>query len=191
MWRNIVGQGLYQATILVVMLFAGGDILRLPFKDDEAFWLYTDDGILPTNRTRVYTMIFHTFVFMQVFNEINSRKLGAYDFNVFKGFFNNWLFLLIIIFTIAVQCCMVQLGGLPVRCAPLTLDQHLLCIGIGFFSLIQGILVKLLLPVRWFARLHMKEEPMTDEEEKEAFTTQFRKSFRASHRRSTQKVNIQ
>jgi len=37
----------------------------------------------------------------------------------------------------------------------------------------------------------MKEEPMTDEEEKDAFTTQFRKSFRASHRRSTQKVNIQ
>jgi len=31
----------------------------------------------------------------------------------------------------------------------------------------------------------MREEPMTDEEEKEAFTTQFRKSFRQSHRRST------
>ena len=35
----------------------------------------------------------------------------------------------------------------------------------------------------------MKEEPMTDEEEKEAFTTQFRKSFRASHRK-TQEMKV-
>lgn len=31
----------------------------------------------------------------------------------------------------------------------------------------------------------MKEEPMTEEEVMEAFTTQFRKSFRASMRKST------
>jgi magnesium-transporting ATPase (P-type) len=31
MWRNIVGQALYQATTLIVLLFAGGDILSLPF----------------------------------------------------------------------------------------------------------------------------------------------------------------
>jgi magnesium-transporting ATPase (P-type) len=29
MWRNIVGQGLYQATVLVVMLFAGDSIFGL------------------------------------------------------------------------------------------------------------------------------------------------------------------
>lgn len=47
-------------------------------------------------------MIFHTFVMMQVFNEINSRKLGANEYNVFKGFFNNLLFLVIMIITIVV-----------------------------------------------------------------------------------------
>ena len=47
-----------------------------------------------------YTFLFNTFVFLQVFNEINSRKLGERDFNVFAGFFNNWLFLVILIFTI-------------------------------------------------------------------------------------------
>lgn len=136
-------------------------------------------------------MIFHTFVFMQVFNEINSRKLGAMDYNVFSGFFNNWLFTSIIVVTIVVQIVMVEYGGFAVRCAPLSIEQHAICIGIGAFSLIQGVLVKAFLPVRWFARLHMKEEPMTDEEEKDAFTSQFRKSFRASHRRSTQKIHIQ
>jgi Ca2+ transporting ATPase len=58
-------------------------------------------------KTLHYTLIFQTFVMMQVFNEINSRKLGVHDYNVFKGFFNNWLFLIIIIFTIVVQCVLV------------------------------------------------------------------------------------
>jgi hypothetical protein len=44
--------------------------------------------------------------------------------------------------------------------------------------LVNGVLVKLFLPVSWFEKLHMKEEAMTDEEEKNAFTTSFRKSFR-------------
>lgn len=74
MWRNIIGQGIYQATILVIMLFAGGDIFGMPFGDTDPFY-YPITGA-GTNRLYVYTMIFHTFVFMQVFNEINSRKLG-------------------------------------------------------------------------------------------------------------------
>ena len=105
----------------------------------------------------MYTLIFHSFVFMQVFNEINSRKLGEKEYNVFVGFFNNWLFITIIIFTIAVQCLLVQYGGVPVRAKPLTWEQHLICIGIGAFSLIWALVVKAVMPARWFDRLHMKE----------------------------------
>ena len=56
----------------------------------------------PTIKCFHYTMIFNTFVFLQVFNEINARKLAPYEYNVFKGFFNNWLFISIMIITIAV-----------------------------------------------------------------------------------------
>lgn len=52
------------------------------------------------------------------------------------------------------------------------------------FSLFQGILVKAFLPVKWFSKLHMNEEAMTDEEEKQTFTATFRKSFRGSLRKS-------
>jgi hypothetical protein len=48
-----------------------------------------------------------------------------------------------------------------------------------------GVIVKLALPASWFDRFKLKEEPMTEEEVMQAFTTNFRKSFRASHRRST------
>jgi hypothetical protein len=146
---------------------------------------------------------------MQVFNEINSRKLGAHDYNVFESFFNNWLFIGIIIFTIVVQTVLVQYGGTPLRCWPLTIEQHAICIGLGVFSLINGtlyllvpllvylllsklgVIVKLLLPSSWFNRLGLKEEPMTEEESEAAFTTTFRKSFRASHRRSGTERGVQ
>jgi len=48
---------------------------------------------------------------MQCFNEINSRKLGEYEYNVFKGFFNNWLFVIIILATVGVQILIVEIGG--------------------------------------------------------------------------------
>jgi Ca2+ transporting ATPase len=75
---------------------------------------------------------------MQVFNEINARKLGARDFNVFKGFFNNGFFLAIIIISVVVQILLVEFGGEIVRVARLTVVQHVICIGLGAFSIIIG-----------------------------------------------------
>jgi hypothetical protein len=37
---------------------------------------------------------------------------------------------------------------------------------LGAFSLLNGVIVKAVLPVKWFDRFSMKEEPMTDAEEK-------------------------
>jgi Ca2+ transporting ATPase len=55
----------------------------------------------------MYTIIFQTFVFMQLFNQINSRKLGERDFNVFAEFFNNSMFIIILIATFAIQIVIV------------------------------------------------------------------------------------
>ena len=76
--------------------------------------------MMPTEKTEHYTIMFNTFVFMQVFNEINARKLGKMEFNS----------------TIIVQILLVQYGGQPIRTSPLTLNQHLLCLAIGIFSLL-------------------------------------------------------
>lgn len=187
MWRNIVGQSIFQAGTLIVFLFWGQQIFGLEYPENEPFWYRnsTTGEVIASKKTEHYTLMFNTFVFMQVFNEINARKLGPNEYNVFKGFFNNFMFLFIIILTTVVQIVLVQYGGVPVRVAALSMEQHIICILIGMFSIIQGFLVKALLPVSWFNKLHMKEEVMTDEEEKEAFTTQFRKSFRASHKKAS------
>lgn len=166
------------------MLFWGREIFGYSYPEGEPFWYKKADGTYTASpKTEHYTLIFHTFVFMQVFNEINARKLGIKEYNVFKGFFNNFMFLFIIIITIVVQIVLVQYGGQPTRTSPLSWEQHVMCIVIGMFSIVQGFIVKALIPVSWFNKLHMKEEVMSDEEEKEAFTTQFRKSFRASHKK--------
>ena len=48
---------------------------------------------------------------MQVFNEINARKLKSSELNVFENFFNNPLFIIILIATIAIQIACVEFGG--------------------------------------------------------------------------------
>jgi Ca2+ transporting ATPase len=75
------------------------------------------DG-LPTNKTIHYTFVFNTFMMMNLFNQINSRKLGARDFNVFEGFFNNYLFLIILGGEFAGQWFLVELGGKVFRTTP-------------------------------------------------------------------------
>jgi Ca2+ transporting ATPase len=123
MWRNIVGQAIFQITVLVVLLYGGVSIFGFDYGENDFYVIDPITGLtttIPTSKVLHFTLIFHTFVFMQVFNEINSRKLGAYEYNVFKGFFNNFLFLGIIIGTIIVQCLMVEYGGLSMRTVPLS-----------------------------------------------------------------------
>ena len=100
------------------MLFAGADIFDLKYNQEDEFYDLATG--VPNDKTKHYTLIFNTFVFMQVFNEINSRKLGAFEYNVFSGFFNNALFISVIIGTIIVQIVLVQYGGKPIRTCPLT-----------------------------------------------------------------------
>lgn len=67
-------------------------------------------------------MIFHTFVLMNLFNQLNSRKLGWRDFNIFERFFNNFKFLLVVSAEFVFQYLIVLYGGAIFRTAPLAWD---------------------------------------------------------------------
>lgn len=126
-------------------------------------------------------MLFQAFVFMQLFNQINSRKLGDKEFNVFAGFFNNSLFLFITALTFGVQVVCVQFGGVAFRCAPLNLEQNGYCMAIGAFSLIWGVIIKLILPSKAFKCLALDERETTAEMRNESFARTFsRQSTRVS-----------
>ena len=154
------------------MLFAGSFLFTLPFDQSTPF--YVDQAYLTanpntalslgdaTNKCILYTMVFQSFVFMQLFNQINARKLGDKEYNVFTGFFNNPLFLAITILSFAVQLAMTQYGGPGLRTTPLPPHLNLICLAIGAFSLLWAVTVKAFLPSVWFSQLAVPEQPMDD-----------------------------
>lgn len=93
-----------------------------------------------------YSIFFNVFVLLQLFNEINARKLKHTEANVFENFLNNPLFLIILVSTIIIQLTMVKYGGKSMKTVELSFKENLLCIILGTFSLIAGLLVKTFLP---------------------------------------------
>lgn len=170
MIRFIVCQSAYQLIVLLLLLFAGPAIFGV---------LPQGEGLWTPEKGVHYTLIFNTFVFMQVFNEINARKLKPDEWNVFENFFNNGLFLFILLFTIFIQVVLVQYGGATFKTSPLNAEQHIACIVIGAFSLIIGLLSRLV-PVHLFGKVEVKQHHMTEEEAGKRFNAKFRKSFRDS-----------
>lgn len=93
-----------------------------------------------------YSIFFNVFVLLQIFNEINARKLKHEEVNVFHNFFNNPMFLIIIVSTIVIQLTMVKYGGKSMKTVELSFSENLLCIILGTVSLWSGLAIKLFLP---------------------------------------------
>lgn len=100
------------------------------------------------------TIFFHAFVLMQVFNSVSARKLENGTLNPFSNLCNNSLYWVIQGFTLAVQFLLVQFGGGYVQVVPLTVIQHGLCLGVGMFGILVGMLVKLM-PERLCSKIEL------------------------------------
>lgn len=86
---------------------------------------------------------------------------------------------------------MVSYGGRSVRVVPLTANENLICLGVGAFSLIWGVIIKMILPPSLFNRLAINEREMTDAEESQTLNAQFRRSLRQSLRTSSQREQVE
>lgn len=82
MMKNILGQAVYQLTIIFGLLFAGDRILDI----ESGRGAKLGDG--PSQH---FTIIFNTFVLMTLFNELNARKIHGQR-NIFQGIFTNPIF---------------------------------------------------------------------------------------------------
>ncbi|XP_054976089.1 plasma membrane calcium-transporting ATPase 3 isoform X2 [Sorex araneus] len=128
MMKNIVGHAAYQLTIIFTLLFVG----ELFFDIDSG-----RNAPLHSPPSEHYTIIFNTFVLMQLFNEINARKIHG-ERNVFRGVFSNPIFCGIVLGTFAIQIIIVQFGGKPFSCSPLSTEQWLWCLFVGIGELLWG-----------------------------------------------------
>lgn len=116
-----------------------------------------------TQKCLHFTYIFQTFVFMQVFNQINAKKIELGELNIFKGIFNNMLFVWITILTFIIQMGMVEYGGKFVKAYPLKTNENLVCLIIGAMELLVGVLIKFL-PLSLFQCITLDEKPISESE---------------------------
>ncbi|KAL2923519.1 putative calcium-transporting ATPase 11 plasma membrane-type [Bienertia sinuspersici] len=115
MWRNILGQSVYQFTVLAVLSFDGERLLRLTGSDSHA--------ILNT-----------------VFNEINSRDIEK--INVFRGMFSSWIFFGVMVSTVAFQAIIVEFLGTFANTVHLNWQLWLICILIGAVGMPLAVILK-------------------------------------------------
>ncbi|XP_057212331.1 plasma membrane calcium-transporting ATPase 3a isoform X2 [Triplophysa rosa] len=128
MMKNILGHAVYQLIIIFTLLFVGEKIFDIDSGRNSP---------LHSPPSEHYTIIFNTFVLMQLFNEINARKIHG-ERNVFDGIFSNPIFCSIVLGTFAIQIVIVQFGGKPFSCSPLNVEQWLWCLFVGMGELLWG-----------------------------------------------------
>ncbi|KAH0972134.1 hypothetical protein GBA52_024290 [Prunus armeniaca] len=142
MWRNIIGQSIYQLIVLGVLNFYGKQLL----------------GLSGSDATEVLdTVIFNAFVFCQVFNEINSRDIEK--INIFVGMFDSWVFLGVMVCTVAFQVIIVEFLGDFASTVPLSWQLWLLCILLGSVSMLVAVVLKFI-PVESTIKHHDGYEPL-------------------------------
>lgn len=131
MMKNILGHAIYQLVIIFTLLFAG-----------EKFFDIDSGRNAPLHSppSEHYTIVFNTFVLMQLFNEINARKIHG-ERNVFENILRNPIFCAVVVGTFAAQIVIVEFGGKPFSCSGLTLSQWFWCIFIGISELLWGQLI--------------------------------------------------
>ncbi|XP_031135581.1 plasma membrane calcium-transporting ATPase 1-like [Sander lucioperca] len=157
MMKNILGHAVYQLTVIFTLLFVGEKLFNLDSGRNAP---------LHAPSSEHYTIVFNTFVLMQIFNELNARKIHG-ERNVFEGIFNNPIFCSIVLGTFIIQVVIVQLGGKPFSCVRLSLDQWLWCVFLGLGSLLWGQLVSSV-PTRWLRFLKTAGHGTQQEEIPEA-----------------------
>ncbi|CAA7387823.1 unnamed protein product [Spirodela intermedia] len=118
MWRNILGQSFYQFIVIWYLQTEGKRVLTL-------------SG--PHADLTLNTIIFNSFVFCQVFNEISSREMEKID--VFRGILKNYVFVGVLSFTAIFQVLIVQFLGDFANTTPLSLVQWFICVAIGFLGM--------------------------------------------------------
>jgi len=169
MWKMIMGEALFQVIINFVLLFAGPYIFSTwlpvlkdnggvmssgPVKPDMEDVKYKNNNALYTKDKKLYddfndqktllkTMIFNTFVFLQIFNEINCRRIDN-RLNVFAGIHKNAYFICIFIFIAVAQFVIVTWGGDAFKTVALKPSQWGVCILLGFLSLPLGMILRLI-----------------------------------------------
>ncbi|KAI9373085.1 hypothetical protein BJX61DRAFT_408026 [Aspergillus egyptiacus] len=132
MWKMMIGQSIYQLVVTLILNFAGKTLLKsiIDFGDGDS------ERVLKT-------VVFNTFVWMQIFNQWNSRRLDS-GLNIFEGIFRNRWFVGIQFIIVGGQVLIVFVGGQAFSVTALTGAQWAVCLILGVISLPVAVIIRLI-----------------------------------------------
>jgi Ca2+-transporting ATPase len=136
MWKMIIGQAIFQLAVTFALYFGGEKIF---------------DYTTAEEKLELKTMVFNTFVWMQIFNEFNNRRLDN-GLNIFAGLQHNYFFIGINCIMIGAQIAIVFVGGKAFSVTRITGVQWAVCIVLAALSLPMAVLIRFF-PDPWFARI--------------------------------------
>jgi Ca2+-transporting ATPase len=124
MWKMIIGQAIFQIIVTTILLYS--DVLHYSSEDEV-----------------LQTIVFNTFVFCQIFNEINCRRIDSH-LNIFHNIFANKFFIFIFVLCIALQAIIVNVGGAAFQVTPINGIDWAISIIIGLLSIPIGVVIRLI-----------------------------------------------
>ncbi|KAK5958731.1 plasma membrane calcium [Knufia fluminis] len=136
MWKMIIGQSIYQLAVTLILYFAGASILG-----------YEEPGELD----RLQSTIFNTFVWMQIFNQWNARRLDN-GFNIFQGMHKNYWFIGIQFIIVGGQILIMFVGGAAFSIHRINGPQWGYSIILGLLSIPFAVVIRCF-PDELFAKL--------------------------------------
>ncbi|ORY03426.1 calcium-translocating P-type ATPase [Basidiobolus meristosporus CBS 931.73] len=130
MWKMIIGQAIFQVAVSFILLYAGPSIFGISTKDI-------------TQKRELNTLIFNTFVFMQIFNEVNCRRLDN-KLNIFHNIHKNNYFIFIFFLMVLGQTLIVNFGGSAFSTYRIGWLYWVISVVIGMLSIPMGVLIRLI-----------------------------------------------
>ncbi|KAI8802205.1 PMCA-type calcium-translocating P-type ATPase [Cladochytrium replicatum] len=156
MWKMIIFQAIFQIAVNLSMYFAGAQILQLKELAAAGGPSQFNPKAYPTDKAAqaafeiarnqyavLRTVVFNTFVLLQMFNQINCRQID-HNLNIFKGIHKNPYFISIFFGVMFIQIIIVEFGANVFNTVPINGVQWAVCIVIGFLSIPLGLIIRLI-----------------------------------------------
>lgn len=176
MWKMIIGQSIYQLIVTLVLNF--GHFSGPAF---NGYYVppttpFTDSKLADEDKDKFHlsyhkTLIFNTFVWMQVFNQYNNRRLDN-KLNIFEGVSRNYFFIGIQFIIVGAQILIIFVGSTAFSVKRQIATSWAVALAFGAFSLVVAVGLRYI-PDDWAWKLvpswlHRRVKPqvfVSDEEQ--------------------------
>lgn len=129
MWKMIIGQAIYQVIATFILHFAGPRFL--PYPENE-----------------MRSIIFNMFVWLQIFNQYNNRRLDN-KLNIFVNIHKNWYFIGLNVVMVGCQIAIVFFGSTAFSITALNGPQWAISVVVAVLCIPWGVCVRCF-PDPWF-----------------------------------------